>query len=317
MMGVGILIPETTMAFRPDPWAAHYFGLEIQGKEIAHFMECTGLKSSSQVFEIEEGGLNARTLKRPGQSRWENIVLKVATNIEMDLLDWRDEFLQDAFAGRRDGSIVLYNLAGEEIRRFTFKQGWPVSWEGPKLNSGGSELSMETLEIAHEGVEVSGMEPPPQPPVNPPDVPEQLDIPPIPFEYDSDVITPEGLAIIEQASRDMDRMEIVEIWLEGHTSTSGTFAYNSDLSQRRSDAVKRELAKHNSDRKVYTASYGWKYPVASNATAAGMAANRRTDFFTSSYASRGRDNTPVPDSAKYGPPWNHRDDASARERAGQ
>lgn len=131
------------------------------------------------------------------------------------------------------------------------------------------------------------------------------------------MITPEGLEIIQKASEDMDRMEIEEIWLEGHTSTSGTFGYNADLSKRRADAVKRELAKHNSDRKVYTQSFGWKYPVASNATAAGMSANRRTDFYTSSYASRGRDTTPVSDSEKYGPPWNHRDDAATRERAGQ
>ncbi len=304
------------MATRQDPWGAHYFGLEIEGKEIAHFMECSGLKSSSQVFEVEEGGLNARTHKRPGQSRWENIVLKVATNMQMDLLEWRDEFLQDAFTGRRNGAIILYDLSGQEIRRFTFKQGWPVSWEGPQLNSGGSQLSMETLEIAHEGLEVSGVQtetPPPQP-VEP--VPEKLDIPPIPFEYDSDEITPEGLEIIKQASADMDRMQIDEIWLEGHTSTSGSFAYNADLAQRRADAVRRELLKHNPNRKVYTQSFGWKYPVASNATAAGMAANRRTDFYTTSYASRGRDPTPVPDSAKYGPPYNHRDSAAAQERQG-
>lgn len=304
------------MAFRHDPWGAHYFGLEIDGAEIAQFMECSGLKSSSQVFEIEEGGLNHRTLKRPGQSRWENIILKTATNVSMDLLEWRDEFLQDAYAGRRDGSIVLYNLDGSELRRFTFKSGWPVSWEGPTLNSGGSELAMETLEIAHEGLDITGLPPeePPEEPVE--EIPDKLDLPPIPFEYDSDVITPEGLAIVAQASADMDRMDIEEIWLEGHTSTSGSFGYNADLSKRRADAVKRQLATHNSQRKVYTQSYGWKYPVASNATAAGMAANRRTDFYTSSYASRGRDTTPVPDSAKYGAPWNHRDGAATAERSG-
>jgi phage tail-like protein len=300
------------MAFRHDPWGAHYFGLEIDGREIAHFMECSGLKSSSQVFEIEEGGLNHRTHKRPGQSRWENIVLKVATNLSMDLLEWRDEFLQDAFAGRRSGSIVIYNLDGQELRRFTFKSAWPVSWEGPSLNSGGSELSMETLEIAHEGLDVSGVSDDRPPETPPEEIPEKLDLPPIHFETDSDVITPEGLEVIAQASADMDRMQIDEIWLEGHTSTSASFDYNQGLAQRRADAVRRELAKHNPDRKVYTQSYGWKYPVASNNTPAGMAANRRTDFYTSSYQSRGRDATPVPDKDKSNPPWNHRDGVHER-----
>lgn len=304
------------MAFRPDPWHAHYFGLQIGTTEIAQFMECSGLKTSAQVFEIEEGGLNGRTHKRPGQSRWENIVLKSATNISMELLAWRDAWLQDQYQDRRDGAIIMYNEAGDELRRFEFKKAWPVSWEGPTLKAGGSELAMETLEIAHEGLMVSGTRPPapPEPQVEP--VPEKLDLPPIPFDYDSAELTPEAKAIIAKANEDMNRMDIDEIWLEGHTSTSGTFAYNQNLSQQRSDAVKAELERLNPDRKVYAQSFGWKYPVASNATAGGMAANRRTDFYTTSYASRGRDASPVADSKKYDPPYNHRDNAAAAERSG-
>jgi phage tail-like protein len=303
------------MAFRPDPWHAHYFGLQIGSTEIAQFMECSGLKTSAQVFEIEEGGLNGRTHKRPGQSRWENIILKTATNVSMELLAWRDTWLQDKYQDRRDGAIVLYNEAGDELRRFEFKKGWPVSWEGPSLKAGSSELAIETLEIAHEGLNVKGTNPP-TPPPPPEPIPEKLDLPPIPFDYDSDTITPEGMAIIAKANADMNRMGIDEIWLEGHTSTSGTFGYNQDLSGRRAEAVKAELERLNPDRTVYAQSYGWKYPVASNATASGMAANRRTDFYTSSYASRGRDPTPVPDSQKTQPPYNHRDAAASQERAG-
>ncbi|MCB9674281.1 MAG: phage tail protein [Alphaproteobacteria bacterium] len=312
------------MAFRDDPYGAHYFGLMLKGQqnggdlvEVAHFHECSGLKSAAQVFEIEEGGLNGRTHKRPGQSRWENIVLRTSTHTSMELLEWRDQFLQDNWRDRRDGAIIMYNEAGDEIRRFNFRNGWPVSWEGPNLKSGASELAVETLEVAHEGLDINDTQPTP-PPAPPEEVPEKLDLPQIPFEYDSDVITPEGLAVIAQASQDMDRMNIDEIWLEGHTSTSGSFSYNADLAQRRADAVKEELAKHNPDRKVYTQSFGWKYPVASNSTASGMAANRRTDFYTTSYASRGRDASPIqPENRKYDPPYNHRDTAAAAEKSGQ
>lgn len=304
------------MAFRPDPFHAHYFGLEIAGTEIAQFMECSGLKTSAQVFEIEEGGLNGRTHKRPGQSRWENIILKTATNVSLQLMAWRDSWLQDKYQDRRDGAIILYNEAGEAIRRFEFKKGWPVSWEGPGLKAGKSELSIETLEVAHEGLMIQGLRPPAPPPPPPEPIPERLDLPPIPFDYDSDELTPEAKAIIAQANDDMNRMGIDEIWLEGHTSTSGTFGYNQDLSGRRAEAVKAELERLNPDRTVYAQSFGWKYPVASNSTASGMAANRRTDFYTTSYQSRGRDTTPVPEADKYNPPYNHRDNAAAQERAG-
>jgi phage tail-like protein len=140
-----------------DPYGAHYFALELNGMEVAHFQECSGLKTSSTVFEIEEGGMNGMTHKRPGQSRWENIVLRYATNTSQYLLAWRDEFLQDRFGSRpmNSGAIILYDNDHREIRRYSFTKAWPVSWEGPQLNSGSSELAVETLEIAHEGLLIS------------------------------------------------------------------------------------------------------------------------------------------------------------------
>lgn len=157
----------------PDPYGSYYFALEINGFEVGHFQECSGLKNSSAVFEIEEGGLNGKTHKRPGQSKWENIVLKCATSSSQFLVSWRDLYLQDLYAkptmgsgtpgeadGRRDwwgttsGAIRLMNNKGEVIRRYTFKDAWPVSWEGPSLNATASGLAIETLEIAHGGLEL-------------------------------------------------------------------------------------------------------------------------------------------------------------------
>lgn len=140
-----------------DPYGAHYFALELNGTEVAHFQECSGLKTSAQVFEIEEGGLNGMTHKRPGQSRWENIVLRYATNTSQPLLAWRDQFLQDRFGSRpmNSGAIIVYDNDHRELRRYSFTKAWPVSWEGPQLNAGSSELAVETLELAHEGLLIS------------------------------------------------------------------------------------------------------------------------------------------------------------------
>jgi phage tail-like protein len=40
------------------------------------------------------------------------------------------------------------------VARFQFREGWPAKWEGPKFNARSSEVAIETLEIAHEGLEV-------------------------------------------------------------------------------------------------------------------------------------------------------------------
>lgn len=140
-----------------DPYGGYYFALEVNATEVAHFQECSGLKSSSEVFEIQEGGLNGRTHKRPGQSRWENIVLKYATSSSTFMLEWRDRFLQDQFGERTkwSGSICLMNNAGDVIRRWHFRNAWPVSWEGPSFQAGSGALAIETLEIAHDGLSVS------------------------------------------------------------------------------------------------------------------------------------------------------------------
>lgn len=294
----------------PDPWGSYYFSLELNGVEVAHFMECSGLKSSASVFEIEEGGYNGNVHRRTGQSRWDNIVLKTATNVSMELLEWRDKYLQDDFTTRSgtSGSIVMYDNHGIELRRFNFVSAWPVGWEGPQLQAGGSALAIETLELAHEGIYIDGEPPPPEEPPPRPEIPPRLDLPPVQFEYDSDVLTPKGREVVAEAARQLDEFEIEDIWIEGHTCTMGSFAYNQSLSNRRAAAVVKELKKQSSNpaRRYMSMGFAWKYPTASNATLSGKEANRRTEFMTSSWNDRGMNADPiVPESRKYGSPWFH------------
>ena len=175
-----------------DPVGGFVFALEIQGVELAHFHECGGLKSQTEIFEIREGGVNHATHKIPGQSRWENIILKSGVSSDSSLMTLREMILSDPYdAGsqnmmqgfqpggmigqmgasvsnaifgggpggaqpkRFNGSIVIKNNRMQEMVRYTFKDAWAVSWEGPKLDSGNSALAFETLEIAHHGLEVT------------------------------------------------------------------------------------------------------------------------------------------------------------------
>ena len=144
-----------------DPYGGYYFALEITAGsklkgEIAHFQEFSGLKTSNEVVEIVEGGLNDRVHKRPGQGKWENITLRYATNYSLDLLGWRDEFLGGDYTTRptASGAITIKNNHGDVIRRYEFKEMWPVSWEGPSLNAGSSDMAVESLEIAFSSVTV-------------------------------------------------------------------------------------------------------------------------------------------------------------------
>lgn len=268
-----------------DPWGGYYFSVEIDKVEIGHYREVSGLKTSTTVFEIEEGGYNGHVHKRTGQSKWENIILRYGSSSATALMEWRDKYLQDKFESRASttGAIVMRNNAGTELRRFTFVNAWPVSWEGPSLNSGSSDVAVETLEIAHEGLFIGGApKPAPEPP---PKVPKNFAPDRIQFELDSAELTPEGEATVNEISESIAESDSKVFWVEGHTCTLGpggagsaqSAAYNKKLSQERAQTVADALKKKHPDKTFNVAGFGFDHPVASNSTGAGRVANRRTD----------------------------------------
>ncbi len=65
-------------------------------------------------------------------------------------------------------------------------------------------------------------------------------------------------------------------FIDGHTDSVGRRVYNLDLSKRRAEAVTEYLVANGVDEALITTRYhGERYPVASNASAAGRSQNRR------------------------------------------
>ena len=153
-----------------EPAGAYVFSLEIDGVELAHFQDCSGIKSKTEVFEIKEGGVNHATHKLPGQSSWDNLVLSYGVTSDSSMLSLREAIVNDNFSGsasfpslgggqsqpkRFNGSIVIRNNKFQELIRYNFTSAWVVSWEGPKLDSTNSSLAISKVEIAHHGIEVA------------------------------------------------------------------------------------------------------------------------------------------------------------------
>ena len=90
--------------------------------------------------------------------------------------------------------------------------------------------------------------------------------------HDSD----ELLREVAQAIKDAP---LVKMRVEGHTDNVGKLDDNMKLSQARADSVRDFLIKQGVDAQQLTAEgYGPTRPIASNATKAGKAANRRVEF---------------------------------------
>ncbi len=139
---------------RTDPLPGFNFRVEIDGIAIASFAEVTGLESETAVVEYRTGDSRV-TRKLPGLTKYANIVLKRGMTLDLALWQWRKSVVEGR-AERKNGSIVLSDEAGKDMLRFNFFEGWPCKWEGPALNAKTSEVAIELLEIATEGLEIDG-----------------------------------------------------------------------------------------------------------------------------------------------------------------
>ncbi|MFG1817776.1 phage tail protein [Kribbella sp. NPDC049174] len=137
---------------RVDPYRSFNFLVELDGIAQASFTECSGLGSTTEVIENREGGDNTTVRKLPGKTTYTDITLKWGATSSIELWQWRLQIVQGQVV-RKNGAIVVYDLANRtEVVRWNFDRAWPTKWEGSAFNAKGSEILIETLVLAHEGL---------------------------------------------------------------------------------------------------------------------------------------------------------------------
>jgi len=141
---------------RIDPYGQFNFLIEVEGVTVGGFSEVSGLTTDTNIIEYREGNEQfGTTRKLPGLMKYNNIVLKRGYTQDQKLWDWRKKVI-DGKTQRASGTITLMDEARQPALRWNFREGWPSKWEGPALNGKTSEVAIETLEIAHEGLELAG-----------------------------------------------------------------------------------------------------------------------------------------------------------------
>ena len=118
---------------------------------VGGFSECTGLEMSLEVEDYMEGGNNGMALKFPTRVKWENITLKKGLTTNTVLWDWFHGFV-DGTGRRKDGVITLQNQEHDPHIVWGFRRGLPLKYSGPQLNASESNVAIESIEIAHEGL---------------------------------------------------------------------------------------------------------------------------------------------------------------------
>lgn len=131
-----------------------FFKLAIGGSDLGAFHTCSGLGAEVEMETYAEGGNNGFTWHLPGRITWTNITLtRPVTADTMKIARWLNETIRRVEP--KDGEIVALRPDLSRIISWQVHGIVPVRWQGPSFDPADSQAAIETLEIAHEGLEPS------------------------------------------------------------------------------------------------------------------------------------------------------------------
>jgi phage tail-like protein len=138
-------------AQKPYPYTSFRFHVEISGIVVAQVSEVSGLQIETETEAIEEGGENTFVYQLPKRTKFPRIILKRGITDLDEMWKWHQEVVSGKFQ-RKNGSIVLMDVAGNEKLRWNFSQAFPVKWSGPDFKAESNTVAFESIELAHHGI---------------------------------------------------------------------------------------------------------------------------------------------------------------------
>jgi phage tail-like protein len=140
------------MATYPLP-KFHY--LVQWGGERLGFTEVTGLDVQIEAIEYREGSSpEYAKVKMPGMQKFSNLTLKRGTIAgDTDFYKWVKTISLNKVE-RRDIIISLLNESHEPVITWKAKNTFPIKLQATDLKADGNEVAIETLELAHEGLDI-------------------------------------------------------------------------------------------------------------------------------------------------------------------
>ncbi|MBL0388123.1 phage tail protein [Tumebacillus sp. ITR2] len=140
------------MADRKDPYRKFRFIVQFDGTVQGGFSEVSGFDASIDVVEYREGDEAAITPRKlPGLAKYGNVTFKRGVTDSMELFNWLQGFTENKIV-RKNLTIIAKDEANNEVATFQIINAWPTKYTGPDFNATASEVSIESIEVAHEGM---------------------------------------------------------------------------------------------------------------------------------------------------------------------
>jgi phage tail-like protein len=136
------------------PLPVFHFTVQWGGARIG-FSEVTGLTQENQAIEYRDGSFpEYSSIKMPGLRKFTNLTLKRGVVAgDNDFFTWLSTVKLNTVE-RRDLVISLLNEEHVPVMTWKVHRAFPVKVEGPQLKASGNEVAIESIELAHEGLEV-------------------------------------------------------------------------------------------------------------------------------------------------------------------
>lgn len=133
------------------PHGKYRFRVEIDGLEAGGFSEVSGFDASIDVIEYREGDMVQTPMKLPGLKKYGNITLRQGLTDSLVLYEWIITGVEGP-VDRKTITITALDEAGEAAASWQVINAWPTRYTAPDFNATSSEVAIEALEIAHEGM---------------------------------------------------------------------------------------------------------------------------------------------------------------------
>lgn len=138
-------------------WPIPKFRFEVKwDSNVMSFQEVSGLDIEAQPIEYRRGDSPSfSVMKMPGLKKYTDVTMKKGVlKSDNKFWDWFNQIKMNTVK-RIPVTISLLDEEGKPTMVWTLANAWPTKISGTDLKSTGNEVAVETIVIAHEGIQIA------------------------------------------------------------------------------------------------------------------------------------------------------------------
>jgi phage tail-like protein len=138
------------------PLPKFYFSVDLGDLKNVAFQEVSGMDKEVQPLEYRHSNSKLFSpIKMPGMVKFGNVTMKRGVFVKDNTFwDWMNETKMNVIP-RREVIIRLLDEEGKKTMQWTLRNAFPTKISSTDLKSEGSEVAIDSIEIAYEELEIS------------------------------------------------------------------------------------------------------------------------------------------------------------------